>query len=77
MTPSVLRTTCELDAAGERALAELVERRRTLTARSLDRVLKVARTIADLLGQERVDAGCVAEAAAYRTIDPTLGLAAA
>ncbi len=38
---------------------------------------KVARTIADLLGQESVDAGCIAEAAGYRSIDPTLGMVAA
>jgi magnesium chelatase family protein len=77
MTAPVLRATCRLDAAGERALADLVERRRTLTARSIDRVLKVARTIADLLGKEHVDAGCLAEAAGYRATDPTLGMVAA
>jgi magnesium chelatase family protein len=77
MTGPVLRATCRLDGAGERALAELVERRRTLTARSIDRVLKVARTIADLLGRDDVDVGCLAEAAGYRASDPTLAVAAA
>ena len=70
MTSAVLRATCRLDAAGERALAEIVEQRRSFTARSIDRLLKVARTVADLLGEDDIDAGCLREAAAYRDIDP-------
>jgi len=74
MTNAVLRTTCRLDDAGERALAEIVERRRAFTARSVTRLLKVARTIADLLGQEHVDADALYEAAAYRDADPAADL---
>jgi magnesium chelatase family protein len=70
MSGAVVRATCSLDAAAERTLAALVERRRSLTARSIDRLLKVARTIADLLGQDAIDAGCLEEAAAYRGVDP-------
>jgi magnesium chelatase family protein len=70
MTSQVLRATCPLDARAERALVDLVERRRSLSARSIDRVLKVARTIADLEGQERIDAACIDEAARYRAVDP-------
>ena len=77
MSTAVLRATCRLDAAGERALADLVERRRTLTARGIDRLLKVARTLADIDGRDDVDAGCLQEAAAFRTTDPTLGVLAA
>jgi magnesium chelatase family protein len=77
MSSAVLRATCRLDGAGERTLAELVERRRTLSARGIDRLLKVARTIADLLGQDSLDAGCLVEAAAYRTVDPSVGVLAA
>jgi magnesium chelatase family protein len=66
MTSSTLRTTCKLDASGERVLAELVDRRRLVTARSIDRVIRVARTIADLVGQDDVDADCLIEASAYR-----------
>jgi magnesium chelatase family protein len=77
MTAAVMRATCPLDGAAERVFIDLVERRRTLTARSIDRILKVARTIADLLGQDDIDSGCIAEAAAYRSVDPTLGMAAA
>jgi magnesium chelatase family protein len=71
MTSAVLRATCRLDGLGERTLAELVEKRRSFTARSIDRMIKVARTIADLYGQDRIDAGCLVEAAAYRDVDPT------
>ena len=74
MTSSVLRATCKLDALGERTLAELVEQRRTFTARSVDRLIKVARTIADLMDQDDIDAGCLLEAAAYRDVDPTADL---
>jgi magnesium chelatase family protein len=71
MTSAVLRATCRLDGLGERTLVDLVERRRSFTARSIDRLIKVARTVADLLGQDDIDAGCLLEAAAFRDVDPT------
>ncbi len=71
MPSAVLRATCQLDAAGERVLTRLVEQRRSFTARSIDRMLKVARTIADLTGQDVVDAGCLLEASSYRDVDAT------
>ncbi|MCP9792518.1 YifB family Mg chelatase-like AAA ATPase [Vulcanococcus limneticus Candia 3F8] len=43
--------------------------RRGLSARAAERVLRVARTIADLAGQEQVDGGAVAEALSYRSFD--------
>ncbi len=70
MTSAVLRATCRLDDLCERVLAEIREQRRSFTARSVDRLLKVARTIADLLGQDEIDAGCLREAATYRDVDP-------
>jgi magnesium chelatase family protein len=70
MTSRVLRETCPLDAAGERELAILVEDHRTLSARGIDRVLKVARTLADLDGAADIDRGCLREAAQYRMPDP-------
>jgi magnesium chelatase family protein len=71
MSSSVMRATCRLDSGSERVLEGIVEGRRSFTARSVDRLIKVARTIADLLGQESIDAGCLDEAARYRDIDPT------
>jgi len=63
-----LRKICALDDAGERTL-EIAVRRMGLSARAHDRVLKVARTIADLDSSERVTAKHLAEAVQYRTLD--------
>ena len=65
-----LRTLCALDEAGERTL-EIAVRRMGLSARAHDRVLKVARTVADLDGAERVGAKHLAEAVQYRSLDRT------
>ena len=64
----VLRKLCELDDAGERTL-EMAVRRMGLSARAHDRLLKVARTIADLGGSTAVAAKHVAEAVQYRSLD--------
>jgi magnesium chelatase family protein len=63
-----MRTVCALDESGERTL-ELAVRRMGLSARAHDRILKVARTIADLEGSERVSAKNLAEAVQYRSLD--------
>jgi magnesium chelatase family protein len=63
-----LRRLCALDDAGERTL-ELAVRRMGLSARAHDRILKVARTIADLATEERVSAKHLAEAVQYRSLD--------
>ena len=66
--PGRLRELCPLDAAGERTLEQAV-RRMALSARAHDRILKVARTIADLAGVEEIQAKHVAEAVQYRSLD--------
>ena len=65
-----LRTLCALDEAGERTL-EMAVRRISLSARAHDRILKVARTIADLDSAECVSAKHLAEAVQYRSLDRT------
>lgn len=66
--PSRLREVCALDAAGERTL-EMAVRKMSLSARAHDRILKVARSIADLSATAQVQAKHVAEAVQYRTLD--------
>jgi magnesium chelatase family protein len=64
----LLRQLCALDEAGERTL-EMAVRRMGLSARAHDRILKVARTIADLDSAESVAAKHLAEAVQYRSLD--------
>ncbi len=59
---------CKLDDAS-RVLLENAIRKLGLSARASDRILKVARTIADLAGEENIKTPHVAEAIQYRTID--------
>ena len=59
--------TAKLDAEGSRLL-EAAIRRLALSARGYDRVLKVARTIADLVGAHRIGPAHLAEALQYRMI---------
>ena len=68
MTPDMVGRYCALDSAGERLLRAAFDRY-GLTARSHDRVLRVARTIADLAGAEDIAAEHVAEAVQYRNTD--------
>jgi magnesium chelatase family protein len=63
-----LQIWCKLDDGG-RNLLEAAIRKLGLSARASDRILKVARTIADLAGEEQLQANHVAEAIQYRTID--------
>lgn len=63
-----LKQWCRLDDP-TRQLLESAIRKLGLSVRASDRILKVARTIADLAGEETVQAPHVAEAIQYRTID--------
>jgi magnesium chelatase family protein len=66
-----LRRFCAPDDAGRRVLHAAVERL-GLSARAHDKVLRVARTVADLEGSEAVRAEHVAEAIQYRALDRPL-----
>jgi magnesium chelatase family protein len=68
MTPRQIRKFCEPDAAGHRLL-EVVTERLGLSARAYTRILKVARTIADLEGSEAVREQHLSEAIQYRSLD--------
>ena len=63
-----LRRWCELDEASKRLLVHAIDRL-GLSARAHDRILKVARTIADLAGADRIESPHVAEAIQYRALD--------
>jgi len=65
-----IRTYCELDADSERMLERAMQQQ-GLSARAHDRILKVARTIADLEGSMQLASKHIAEAIQYRTLDRT------
>jgi len=68
LQPAEIFTHCRLDAAGEALLAHAMARL-CLSARSYHRVLKVARTIADLADSASIGVPHVAEAIGYRRFD--------
>ncbi|MDO4989057.1 MAG: YifB family Mg chelatase-like AAA ATPase [Eubacteriales bacterium] len=70
MGSAELRRFCALDTEGE-ALMRAAFDTMNLSARSHDRILRVARTIADLEGAERIEAAHLAEAIQYRTYEWT------
>ena len=69
MSTRLIRTYCELSADAERLLLERAMQQQGLSARAHDRILKVARTIADLDAQPAITVGHIAEAIQYRTLD--------
>lgn len=71
LEPAQMRTWCALDEAGTMMMKAAFQTM-NLTARSYDRVLRVARTIADLAGSERIEAMHIAEAVQYRTFQFTM-----
>jgi magnesium chelatase family protein len=72
MTPSIMRSTCKVSESAEVLIARLHRARRGMTARAVDRLIKVGQTIADLRGREQVDGDCIKEAAGYRAFDDDL-----
>jgi magnesium chelatase family protein len=65
MRPSEIRQYCALDETGQ-ALMKTAMNQLQLTARAYHRILKLARTIADLAGAENISPTHLAEALQYR-----------
>ena len=68
MSTKLIRAFCALDEVSLELLKTAMERL-NLSARAYDRILKVARTIADLESAENVQASHIAEAIQYRSLD--------
>ncbi|MBE3589165.1 MAG: YifB family Mg chelatase-like AAA ATPase [Thermoanaerobacteraceae bacterium] len=68
MTPAQVRRYCTLSREARSMLSSFF-RQMHLSARSHDRVLKTARTIADLAGSEVIEAAHLAEAVQYRSLE--------
>ncbi len=68
LTPELMKEHCELDSETNELLSEAFNTL-GLSARAYNRILKVARTIADLAGEEQIKMEHVAEAIQYRALD--------
>ena len=71
MIPRLIRKHCELDAEGAGFLEHAMTNM-NFSARDHDRTLKVARTLADLDGMEKVQTNHALEATNYETLDPAM-----
>jgi magnesium chelatase family protein len=68
MSSTMVREVCQINAAGQNLLKTAMNKLQ-LSARAYDRILKVARTIADLAASEEIKIEHLAEAIQYRSLD--------
>jgi len=68
MSPKMVRQYCKIDEEGDQLLENAITQR-GLSARAYDRILKVARTIADLAGSPNIQKQHIFEAISYRNLD--------
>jgi magnesium chelatase family protein len=68
MSPQMVREICKISEAGQNLLKRAMEKL-GLSARAYDRILKVARTIADLAGSDDIQLEHLAEAINFRSLD--------
>ena len=68
MSPKMVRKICNINVEGQELIKKAMEKL-GLSARAYDRILKVARTIADLAACEDIEAEHLAEAIHYRSLD--------
>jgi magnesium chelatase family protein len=71
MTSRIMRQTCKLDDRTERHLATIVHLDGKYTARSIDRLIKCSRTLADLEGSDRIQPAHLDEVASFRDVQHT------
>lgn len=71
MNSRLIKKYCSIDEDSERLIETAFEKFH-MSARGYNRILKVARTIADLSGSEQIEVSHVAEAIAYRTIEKVM-----
>jgi len=71
MSPRQMKAHCQIDAEGTGYLEQAMEEM-NFSARAHDRILKVARTLADLAGASNIRAAEVLEAIQYRSLDRKL-----
>jgi len=68
LTPALMKKYCEINASGKQLLHKAMDKL-NLSARAYDRILKVARTIADLEKSDNIENQHLAEAIQYRSLD--------
>ncbi len=68
MSSKMLKQICQINTAGQNLL-KIAMQKLNLSARAYDRILKVARTIADLSSTEEIKTEHLAEAIQYRSLD--------